>query len=53
MREVAWVVFDEIHYMRDASKYSKITAILELTDALTMRYSSRCGLGRNHYSPSR
>lgn len=20
MREVAWVVFDEIHYMRDASK---------------------------------
>ena len=23
MREVAWVVFDEIHYMRDASKYSK------------------------------
>lgn len=23
MREVAWVVFDEIHYMRDASEYSK------------------------------
>lgn len=20
MREVAWVIFDEIHYMRDASK---------------------------------
>lgn len=28
MREVAWVVFDEIHYMRDASKLYQVTLLI-------------------------
>ena len=26
VREVAWVIFDEIHYMRDKGGYSKLLA---------------------------
>ena len=27
MREVAWVVFDEIHYMRDKCKYGYVDCL--------------------------
>lgn len=30
MREVAWVIFDEIHYMRDASKLYQFTLLIRL-----------------------
>lgn len=50
MREVAWVVFDEIHYMRDASKSNTPIPSIQL---LTTGFSARCCLGRDYYPPSR
>jgi hypothetical protein len=47
MREVAWVVFDEIHYMRDASKCKYIWGNVESTDDSD---SSRRSLGGDDYS---
>lgn len=29
MREVAWVIFDEIHYMRDAGKVFAVSCLLQ------------------------
>jgi ATP-dependent RNA helicase DOB1 len=51
MREVAWVVFDEIHYLRDASKF--IMLELSLYRVLLTCCSSRCRLGRDHHPPTR
>lgn len=32
MREVAWVIFDEIHYMRDASKFCSVSKIKRIAN---------------------
>ncbi|RUS33914.1 rRNA-processing arch domain-containing protein [Jimgerdemannia flammicorona] len=37
MREVAWVVFDEIHYMRDVGEYAVILGIFSCTYELCYR----------------
>lgn len=46
MREVAWVIFDEIHYMRDKGQliFKKIEPIL------TILSRERSCLGRDYYS---
>lgn len=50
MREVAWVVFDEIHYMRDKCKPLHLRSDPILTvDAI----SSWCGLGGDYHPSSR
>lgn len=43
MREVAWVIFDEVHYLRDKGKQTIST---QLTFANF--FSSWSGLGRNN-----
>lgn len=45
MREVAWVVFDEIHYMRDKSTKQYLT----LADPHA-NFSARRGVGGGNYS---
>jgi hypothetical protein len=42
MREVAWVVFDEVHYMRDKGESTSV-----LADSRTW-----CCLGRNDHPPT-
>ena len=44
MREVAWVIFDEIHYLRDKGKY-----IMRLCGSLLIPFSSRRGLGGDYH----
>lgn len=50
MREVAWVVFDEIHYMRDKSKDAYHSCGIHITNSCL---SPRCSLGGNHYPAAR
>lgn len=45
MREVAWVVFDEIHYMRDAGMYIYVSDQLHLD----LQCRTRGCMGGNHY----
>lgn len=45
MREVQWVIFDEIHYMRDKGEISHDL----YSWTLLIIISPWCGLGRNHY----
>lgn len=52
MREVAWVVFDEIHYMRDASKFCSISKIEGFANNIFL-ISSWCRLGRDYHSTPR
>lgn len=49
MREVAWVIFDEVHYMRDKCKF--ITLLRIKKKSLTVNSSRRC-LGRDHHPAS-
>ena len=54
MREVAWVIFDEIHYMRDASKFKCLYELYrENVDLCFFLTSPWCCLGRDHHSAPR
>ena len=44
MREVAWVIFDEIHYLRDKGRVGEITVKTPLT-----LVSPWCGMGRDDH----
>ena len=48
MREVAWVVFDEIHYLRDKGKVS-----LQLDSHMAKQVSSWGRLGGDYYPSAR
>ena len=48
MREVAWVVFDEIHYMRDKGRFGCLDCSGNQVDI----HSSWGGLGGNNHTPS-
>ena len=51
MREVSWVIFDEIHYMRDKGKCIDNKTLITITYILTTFYiSARCCMGGNAYS---
>ena len=47
MREVAWVIFDEIHYLRDKGRAGTLASRVLLT-----LVSPRSGLGGDHHPPS-
>lgn len=61
MREVAWVVFDEIHYMRDAGLCSVLFWFNKIITCVNTFIPSHggvccrawCGVGGNHHSSSR
>lgn len=45
IREVAWVVYDEIHYMRDSGT-QLLYIFIKATDFFTCLYRTWCCLGR-------
>lgn len=49
MKEVAWVIFDEVHYMRDRERGMLIEAALSASHSS----GSRRGLGGNNYFVAR
>ena len=54
MREVGWVIFDEIHYMRDKERgviffYKKMPIIFSREIYIFFSFPNRCGLGRNYH----
>ena len=51
MREVAWVVFDEIHYLRDKCKLNSGHRMVSAANYSSN--STRCCVGGNYNSPSR
>jgi len=54
MREVGWVIFDEIHYMRDKGAYKFETYVLKILYQKNPNLRSRRGMGRDdNFTPGR
>lgn len=50
MREVAWVIFDEIHYMRDKGKQESYSHVDEsIAEFLLSLFRTRGRMGGDHH----
>jgi hypothetical protein len=49
-REVAWVIFDEIHYLRDKGLGTKkVFQIKKIKTTFFLSFRTWCDMGRNNY----